>query len=173
MKADTILAVFAAAVLALAACGGNEAEEELEEASRGLAKAREAVGEARREVEERQAEVKAAQEELAAAREGLREAQEQLSGFEAKVDLSATDVVLFRSVQKRLLDDGALEDVAIAARVDKGAVSLSGTVPDAELRDRAVEIVRSTPGVTSVEGDPAHSPDGGGSPCPRVPCGWR
>lgn len=151
MKADTVLAVFAAALLALAACGGNGAEEELEEASRGLAEAREAVGEARREVEERQAEVQAAQDELAAARAALREAEARLSGFEAKVDLNATDVVLFRSIQKRLLTDGALEDVAIEARVDKGVVSLSGAVPDAELRDRAVEIARSTPGVTSVE----------------------
>ena len=102
-------------------------------------------------MEERQAEFKAAQEELAAAREALREAEAQLSGFEAKVNLSATDVVLFRSVQKRLLDDGALKDVAIAARVDKGVVSLSGTVPDSKIRDRAVEVARATPGVTSVE----------------------
>jgi hyperosmotically inducible protein len=151
VKVHAILAVFAAALLALVACGGNEGEEELEEASRGLPRAREAVEEARGEVAERQAEVKDAQEELAAARQGLREAENQLSQLEAKVDLSATDAVLFRSIQKRLLDDGALEDVAIAARVDKGVVSLSGTVPGAELRDRAVEIARSTPGVTSVE----------------------
>jgi len=151
MKADTILAVFTAALLSLAACGGDQAEEKLEEASRDLAKAREAVEEARLEVEERQADAQAAQEELTAAREALREAEEELSGFEAKVDLNATDAVLFRSVQKRLLEDGDLEDVAIAARVDKGVVSLSGAVPEAELRDRAVEIARSTPGVTSVE----------------------
>jgi osmotically-inducible protein OsmY len=151
MKVDTILAVFAAALLALVGCGGNGAEEELEEASRGLAKAREAVEEARSEVEERKTEVQAAQDELAEAREALREAEEELSGFEAKVDLNATDAALFRSIQKRLLDDGSLEDVAIAARVDMGVVSLSGTVPEAELRDRAVEIARSTPGVTSVE----------------------
>ena len=151
MKADTILAVFTAALLSLAACGGDQAEEKLEEASRYLAKAREAVEEARLDVEERQADAQAAQEELAVAREALREAEEELSGFEAKVDLNATDAVLFRSVQKRLLEDGDLEDVAIAARVDKGVVSLSGAVPEAELRDRAVEIARSTPGVTSVE----------------------
>jgi osmotically-inducible protein OsmY len=151
MKAHTILAVLAAALLALAGCGGDGAEEELEEASRSLAKAREAVEEARGEVEERRAEVQAAQDELAVAREALREAEEQLSGFEAKVDLNATDAVLFRSIQKRLLDDGDLEDVAIVARVENGVVSLSGTVPDAELRDRAVEIARSTAGVASVE----------------------
>ena len=126
MKADTILAVLAAALLSLAACGGDQAEEKLEEASRNLAKAREAVEEARLEVEERQADAQAAQEELAVAREALREAEEEC-------------------------DDGALEDVAIVARVDKGVVSLSGAVPEAELRDRAVEIARSTPGVTSVE----------------------
>jgi osmotically-inducible protein OsmY len=54
-------------------------------------------------------------------------------------------------VQKRLLEDGDLSDVAIAARVSNGIVTLSGSVPNAKLRDRALEIARAAPGVGSVE----------------------
>jgi osmotically-inducible protein OsmY len=67
------------------------------------------------------------------------------------VDRSATDDVLFRTVQKRLLEDDDLSNVAIAARVSKGVVTLSGSVPNAKLRDRALEIARTTPGAGHVE----------------------
>ena len=67
------------------------------------------------------------------------------------MSLSATDDVLFRTVQSRLLEDDELESVAISAIVKEGVVTLSGVVPGTELREHALEIVRSTPGVASVE----------------------
>jgi len=69
----------------------------------------------------------------------------------AKVDHSSTDEVLFRAIQKRLLEDGDLASVAIAAHVNNGLVTLSGNVPDAKIRDRAVLVARETPGVQRVE----------------------
>jgi len=56
-----------------------------------------------------------------------------------------------REEQKRLLEDDDLSNVAIAARVSKGVVTLSGTVPNAKLRDRALEIARGAPGTGTVE----------------------
>ena len=58
-----------------------------------------------------------------------------------------TDAALFRSVQRRLLDDEELEDLAVAAEAAKGVITLRGTVPDQETRARAEEIARATPGV--------------------------
>ena len=77
--------------------------------------------------------------------------QSELAQREAVVNRSATDAVIFRAVQKRLLEDDDLSEVAIAARVSKGVVTLSGSVPNAKLRDRALEIARTTPGVGGVE----------------------
>jgi osmotically-inducible protein OsmY len=92
-----------------------------------------------------------AQERLEEARAALREAESEFAQREAVVSRSATDAVLFRAVQKRLLEDEDLSEVAIAAGVSKGVVTLSGSVPNAKLRDQAVEIARATPGVGRVE----------------------
>ena len=140
----------ATVLVALAGCG-SDPEADLEQASQAVEEARAKVEEARETVEARESEVKEAQQRLAEARSVLREAESEFAQREALVDRSATDAVLFRAVQKRLLEDDDLSEVAIAARVSKGVVTLSGSVPDAKLRDQAVEVARTTPGVGSVE----------------------
>jgi osmotically-inducible protein OsmY len=150
MRLKTILVGLAAALAALA-CGGSDPEVDLEQASQAVEEARVQVEQARETVETRESEVKQAEERLAEARSALREVESELAQREVVVNRSATDAVLFRAVQKRLLEDDDLSKVAIAARVSKGVVTLSGSVPNAKLRDQAVEIARKTPGVGSVE----------------------
>jgi osmotically-inducible protein OsmY len=150
VKSAWILVALGTALIALA-CGGSDPEADLEQASQALEEARARVEEGREAVQELEGEVQEAQKRLTDARAALREAESELAKRESAVDLSATDDVLFRSVQKRLLEDDDLSDVAIAARVSKGVVTLSGSVPNAKLRDRALEIARETPGVGSVQ----------------------
>ena len=119
-------------------------------ASEAADAAREKVDAARATVEQREAEVKEAQKRLTEARAALRDAQQEFAKREQSVDQTATDAVLFRTVQKRLLDDGELEDVAIAAQVVDGVVTLTGSVPNAKLSDRAALIAGETPGVSNV-----------------------
>jgi osmotically-inducible protein OsmY len=147
----TAFRVGLAAALVALACGGSEPEVDLEEASQAVEEARAQVEKARETVQARESEVKKAQERLAEARSALREAESEFAQRETVVNRSATDAVLFRAVQKRLLEDDDLSEVAIAARVSKGVVTLSGSVPNAKLRDQAVEVARTTPGVTTVE----------------------
>ena len=61
------------------------------------------------------------------------------------------ETLLFRAVQQRLLEDDQLDSVAVAATVSDGVVVLSGSVEDADQRDRAVAITREIPGVEGVE----------------------
>jgi osmotically-inducible protein OsmY len=150
MRLKAILVGLATA-LAVLACGASDPEVDLEQASQAVEEARVRVEQARETVETRESEVKQAEEQLSEARSALREAESEFVQREAVVNRSATDAVLFRAVQKRLLEDGDLSKVAIAARVSKGVVTLSGSVPNAKLRDQAVEIARTTPGVGSVE----------------------
>ena len=150
MKSTRILVALGTALIALA-CGGSDPEADLEQASQALEEARAQVAEDREAVEALEGEVQEAQKRLAEARSALRQAESELARRESAVDVSATDGVLFRSVQKRLLEDDDLTDVAIAARVSKGVVTLSGSVPNAKLRDRALEIARTTPGAGNVE----------------------
>jgi len=140
--------VFAAALLALA-CGGSE-EAQLAAFSEQLAELHTAVDEAQTSVDEKEAARRSAESELSAAQAQLRDAQRELAAIEEQAG-GATDTVLFRLVQRRLLDDSDLEKVGISAAVDAGVVELSGIVPSLELRDRAVGIASGIPGVASVE----------------------
>ena len=145
----------AALVFALAAagasCGGNDREAAFREATESLAEAERAAEEARTWVAEEARAAEAAQAELARAEAGLAAAEETLAEARAQVGLHATDDVLFREIQTRLLDDDLLSEVAIAARVEKGTVTLSGQVADTDQRDRAAEIAGAVPGIIAVD----------------------
>jgi osmotically-inducible protein OsmY len=132
-------------------CGGSDPAVDLERASQAVDEARSRVGTAREVVTARESEVKDAKKRLAEAQTALHDAQTELATNEAAVDRNATDAVLFRTVQQRLLEDDDLAKVAIAASVTNGTVTLSGSVPNGELRDRAVEVARATPGVQKVQ----------------------
>jgi len=132
-------------------CGGESQEEALEEATAAVIAEREAVQQAREKVDARQQAVDEAQSELEAAKKELRIQEQALREAEAHVGLEATDATLFRSVQRRLLDDEPLEELAIAVQVSKGVVTLLGTVPDPDDRARAEEIAQTTPGVVTVD----------------------
>lgn len=162
MTRNGVLAGIAAlALLAtpLLGCGGGDDEvAALEDAIGRLEQAREAVDEASHDVEEasaalaeRQEAANEARAALAEAREGLAQAEKQLASAQSSVSERATDDVLFRTIQKRLLDDEELADVAISAKVTRGVVVLSGQVPDADLRERALEIANAVQGSVAVE----------------------
>lgn len=138
-------------LLLAAGCGGESQEQQLADATAAVVEKREAVEEARAEVESRQQAVDEAQKELDAAIGELQIREQALAEAESHVGLKATDATLFRSVQRRLLDDEELSDLAIAAEAKRGTITLRGTVPDEKTRARAEEVAQATPGVLSVE----------------------
>jgi osmotically-inducible protein OsmY len=140
-----------ALLLAAAGCGGDSQEQELEKATAAVAAQREAVQEARQAVEAREQVADRAREELEAARGELETREQALREAESRIGGKATDAALFRSVQRRLLDDRELEDLAVAVQVTQGVVALQGTVPDENKRARAEEVARATPGAITVD----------------------
>jgi osmotically-inducible protein OsmY len=134
-----------------AGCGGDDEEARLAALGDELSSLREGLKETRAQVEEREAAAKAAQDALAAARAGQRETEKRIAEIEKELGTHATDPVLFRMVQKQLLEDDALEAFAISARVERGVVTLSGVVGSEKLRKRALELAGSVPGVVSVQ----------------------
>lgn len=146
-------------------CGGDDEAARIEKLSEELTVLREGLPALRSRVEERETAAKSAQDELAEARGALHASESRIAEIQREVGAHATDPLLFRMVQQELLEDDDLEDVAISARVEHGAVTLSGVVPNAELGARAVELAESVPGVVSVqsriqvaEGKPAAAP---------------
>jgi osmotically-inducible protein OsmY len=139
------------ATVGLSACWKDDSEARLAEATHELEKALTDVENAQATVDARRAEMETARDKLAKAEDELTKAKRRLDDAKAEVDADATDTLVFRSVQRRLLDDKKLEGVAIAARVESGVVTLSGDAPDDAIRKRALEIARETPGVARVQ----------------------
>jgi osmotically-inducible protein OsmY len=135
----------------LCACGEPSIEEKLSNAEALLVDARAAVQEAQGQVEETQESLEQAQSEVEAARQELRDAESRLAEVESTVDFRVTDALLFRAIQKRLLEADELADLAIRAEVVRGAVTLHGSVRRPEARDTAIEIAKGVPGVATVD----------------------
>ena len=146
--------------LALAGCGDTSVEEELVKAEEVLGEVRGDVLDAREAVEAKEGALESARADLEQARAALSEAEAQLTQAESAVDLQATDALLFRGIQRKLLTEDRLEQVAIRVEVNKGVVTLRGSVPDPETREAAIEIAREFPGVASVnDGISVQAPD--------------
>jgi osmotically-inducible protein OsmY len=149
----SLAVLFALSTLILAAvgCGGDSQEQKLQEATAAVEAKQEAVQEAREEVEARQQVVDEARKKLEEAESELRTREQALRDAQSQVGLTATDATLFRSVQRRILDDPELDDLAVAVQASKGVITLQGAVPDEDARARAEEVARATPGVLNVE----------------------
>jgi hyperosmotically inducible protein len=66
------------------------------------------------------------------------------------VACAQTDAGITTSVKSKLAADDTVKAHAIDVDTKDGVVSLTGAVPTAEVKERAVELARSTDGVTSV-----------------------
>jgi hypothetical protein len=143
-------ALLGAGLADAAACGDELPEERLSEAESAVRDAREAVRKAEEALEEERRELAGCRADLEEAREQLARAEQRQERAERRRADRATDVAIFRTLQKRLLEDEALDSVAIRAEVQDGVVTLHGAVPEADLRERALELGRSIPGAERV-----------------------
>jgi osmotically-inducible protein OsmY len=138
------------AALALG-CGDSDPMLNLAQVNADVKQAQGDLDAAKETVVAREADVAAARQALELARVAVRTAETQLADRKAEIDRGTADTLLFRAVQQRLLEDDQLDSVAVAATVSDGVVVLSGSVEDADQRDRAVAITREIPGVEGVE----------------------
>ena len=150
LLARALLATATAAVIAAAGCGEADPDAALEEASAELDAAREQLEAADAGIREIRSEMREAEERLVDAERVRREAQRHVTEAEALLSERASDDVLFRAVQRRLLEDETLADSAVVALVADRVVTLRGQLANERLRARAVEVARSAPGVAEV-----------------------
>lgn len=131
-------------------CGEVDPEEALEAASTELDGARKEFADSDAAVREIRTQLREFEDQLADAERVRREAQRHVNEAEALVTELASDDVLFRAVQRRLLEDSSLADAAVTAHVASRVVTLRGEVASVQLHDRAVEIAKAAPGVSRV-----------------------
>lgn len=143
-------AIALAMAILLGACGEPSAEAQLAEARQQLERARQEVASAEARHEDAQRKLERAREARDQAAEALRRAKAELARARKEVGRFATDDAIFRSVQRRLLEDEKLSEVAIPVRVKEGVVVLTGSVPERSLAERAEELAREASGVIEV-----------------------
>lgn len=133
----------------ISACG-DDAQQRYDRATEALKDAREQRQEAQTAVQEKEKELSKLQDKLNDAEERLADARDQLRAAQAKVNESVNDEVLFRTLQKKMLDEDRFGDAAIAVGVSDRVVTLTGTVPDQSTHKKALKIARNQSGVEEV-----------------------
>ncbi len=145
-RAGLVSSLLTLAALVGAGCG----DDGLEAVSVQLGEIESEVEQARVNVEQADAQASQAGDALERAREALGEAEQRLADARERVAKVASDAVVFRAVQQRLLDEGDLAGVAISARVQRRTVTLEGNVPNETLKKRAQEVASGATGVETV-----------------------
>jgi osmotically-inducible protein OsmY len=157
MRTATLIGTAILAIALVTACSESR-EEKFEKALRAAESAQKTVDSARKEVESElaryekaSAAAEAAEKKLAKARSQLESAESKAARARAEVAKWADDATVFRSVQRRLLEERSLGNAAISARVQGGVAYLEGNVARSTERERAIQIARETPGVVDVQ----------------------
>mgnify|MGYP001245050936 CR=1 FL=1 len=145
----TFAAALIAAATAITACSPDP-QEQYEDATTNLEEAREARNEAQEALEAKKEELAELRSNLNEAEAELQAARQKVDEASQKVDKTVTDEVLFRKIQRELLDEDQFEEAAISVGVTDRVVTLGGNVPDEETRKAALESARSQPGVKDV-----------------------
>lgn len=143
LRAILPLGALAAAALAVGGCEKSPPETRLERAG-------EALGQATTELANLDTRIEQTEALLNELRASRREQRDRVRTLEEVLDARATDVALFRAVQKALLDDDRLQAAAIAVTVEEGVVSLHGIVRTQAAKNRAVALASQTAGVHDV-----------------------
>lgn len=152
MKKKTGLSQFTVVLLAgamLAGCG-SDAQKRYDRATEALKEARDQRQEAQARVEEKQKELKQLRENLDTAEERLIKAREIQEEARAKVRATVNDEVLFRTIQRKMLEEDEFGDSAIAVGVADRVVTLTGTVPDEATHKEAIKTAKRQSGVEEV-----------------------
>jgi hyperosmotically inducible protein len=105
-------------------------------------------------------ETKKAADDIIGRLEGVKEVRNELQIVppERRAEVDARDQAIARALDAKFKQDPQLQDAVIDARVDAGAVTLSGQVRHAAARSRAVELARAVPGVRSVRNELTSAP---------------
>lgn len=136
-------------LIAVAGCS-EDPQQRYERAAANLEAAKQARTEAQAAVDEKKAELRRLQEKLDAAEQRLAKARERMEQASEAVNASVNDEVLFRSIQRALLDEERFAGAAIAVGVQDRVVTLTGTVPDEATRKAAVRVAGEHAGVKEV-----------------------
>jgi osmotically-inducible protein OsmY len=98
-----------------------------------------------------QEEVTSAKKKLSKAKDQLKTARQKVKKAQQQVAQVVSDDVLFRALQKKMLDNDTFSDAAISVSVANRVVTLNGSVPDQDTKHKAGQIAQQQTGVAKVK----------------------
>jgi len=125
-------------------------QQQYDKATSKLNDAKEALTEAKGKVDDQQETVTKAQQKLDELQNNISKQRNDVAEATQAVDKTVNDEVLFRTLQKELLNKDNFSDSAISVAVNNLVVTLNGAVPDQKTHDRAISLVKDQPGVADV-----------------------
>lgn len=145
-------AVSLALVMAGAALSGcsQDPQEKYDSAVEQLKEARQSVDDAQEKINSKKEELKELQNNLDESQSNLAAARGKVDEASQAVNKTVNDEVLFRTIQRELLDKKQFDKAAISVGVTDRVVTLTGNVPDEKTHQKAVEAARSQAGVENV-----------------------
>lgn len=146
------LVIICLVLTALLAVGCSESpQEKYNDAMSKVSDAKKDRKQAQQKVDEARKKVQKDQKKLHDAQDKLHKTQQKVADAKHAVDKVVNDDVLFRTLQKKLLDDDQFSDAAISVGVHHRTVTLTGTVPDQDTHKKAVKIAHGQAGVAQVK----------------------
>ncbi|WP_158583488.1 BON domain-containing protein [Salinisphaera sp. Q1T1-3] len=143
---------FAAGLFAATLATGcsQSPQDQYDDAVNSLNDSKQELNDAQKRVENARQQMRQAQQSFQQAQQDLDSTRQDMEQARQKVQKSATDQILFRVLQKDVLNKSRFSDAAISVGVEQSVVTLTGAVPDKKTRDKAVELVKNQPGVAHV-----------------------
>lgn len=147
-KISQLIIVLLCAVM-LSACG-DDTQKRYDRATEALQQAQAQLDDAQQAVQKKQKELDALRAKQDKAQQRLEDARKQVQEAKDNVNKNVNDEVLFRTLQRKLLDESRFGGAAIAVGVSKRVVTLTGRVPDKATHDAALKIANNQSGVKEV-----------------------
>lgn len=145
----TLLVALILALATLAGCSETP-QEKYDNAVEKLQQARDSRNDAQDKVDAKKEELQKSQDKLDDAESNLQEARKKVEVASGAVNKTVNDEVLFRSIQRDVLDKKDFDKSAISVGVKNRVVTLTGNVPDEDTRKRALKLAREQAGVEDV-----------------------
>lgn len=144
-----LLSILLIGAAGLTACSESP-QQKYDSATGHLQDAKKALSDAKQKVDSQQKEVDEARKKLGELQQKVNAKRQKVVTATQKVNKTVSDEVLFRTLQKNLLDKDQFSDSAISVGVHNLVVTLSGVVPDQDTHDQAIKVTRNQAGVADV-----------------------
>lgn len=144
-----LLSILLIGTASLTGCSKSP-QQKYDSATSQLQDAKKALSDSKQKVASQQKEVDEAQKKLGELQKKVDAKRQKVVTATQAVDKTVNDEVLFRTLQKNLLDKDKFSDSAISVGVHNLVVTLSGVVPDQDTHDQAIKVTRNQAGVADV-----------------------